>query len=81
MDWPASPSRTAIAIDSGMLIQSAALFKAKVLSLKSCGVRCVADTVRTTETDTRKRWRGEAISGLKYLRTGLACDLRREVAT
>lgn len=35
MDCPASPSGTAVAIDLGMLIQSAALFKAKVLSLKS----------------------------------------------
>ncbi|MER8372121.1 hypothetical protein NKH19_23935 [Mesorhizobium sp. M1338] len=35
MDWQASPSGTAIAIDFGMLIQSAAVFKAKVLSLKS----------------------------------------------
>ncbi|WP_086081281.1 hypothetical protein [Mesorhizobium sp. WSM1497] len=56
MDWPASPSGTAIAIDSGMLIQSAALFKAKVLSLKSCGVRCVVDMVRPAGTDTRERW-------------------------
>ncbi|MGX7876546.1 hypothetical protein ACVDG5_031140 [Mesorhizobium sp. ORM6] len=35
MDRPASPSGTAVATDLGMLIQSAALFKAKVLSLKS----------------------------------------------
>ncbi|MCZ8545628.1 hypothetical protein OOJ09_15660 [Mesorhizobium qingshengii] len=35
MDWPASPSGTAGAIDFGMLIQTTTLFKAKVLSLKS----------------------------------------------
>ncbi|WP_156398562.1 hypothetical protein [Mesorhizobium sp. Root102] len=35
MDWPGSPSGTAVTTDPGMLIQSAALFKVKVLSLKS----------------------------------------------
>lgn len=38
MNWPGSPSGMAVAIDPGMLIQSAALFKAKVLSLKSLTV-------------------------------------------